>query len=89
MDVLVGSVRALAEHGPVLVGGDMNSHHSQGAWTAAAKMTAAGYDYVKDRGVMHLFFQNAVGLVSNRQIGVASDHPAIITTLDMRGVGPS
>jgi endonuclease/exonuclease/phosphatase family metal-dependent hydrolase len=89
MDVLVGSVRALAEHGPVLVGGDMNSHHSQGAWTAAAKMTAAGYDYVKDRGVMHLFFQDAVDVVSNRQIGVASDHPAIVTTLDMRGIGPS
>ena len=57
MDVLVNTVRVLAAHGPVLVGGDMNSHHSQGAWTAAAKMTAAGYDYVKDRGVMHLFFQ--------------------------------
>ena len=89
MDVLVSSVRALAAHGPVLVGGDMNSHHSQGAWTAAAKMTAAGYRYVKDRGVMHLFFQGGVDLVSNRQIGVASDHPAIITTLDMTGVGPS
>ena len=34
MDVLVNTVRVLAEHGPVLVGGDMNSHHSQGAWTA-------------------------------------------------------
>ncbi len=89
MDVLVNTVRVLAAHGPVLVGGDMNSHHSQGAWTAAAKMTAAGYRYVKDRGVMHLFYQGGVDLISNRQVGVASDHPAIITTLDMSGQGPS
>jgi endonuclease/exonuclease/phosphatase family metal-dependent hydrolase len=89
MDVLVNTVRTLAEHGPVLLGGDMNSHHSQGAWTAAAKMTAAGYEYVKDRGVMHLFYQGAAQVVSNRQVGVASDHPAIITTLDMNGLGPS
>jgi hypothetical protein len=73
----------------VLVGGDMNSHHSQGGWTAAAKMTAAGYRYVKDRGVMHLFFQGGVNVLSTRQIGVASDHPALIASLDMRGQGPS
>ena len=89
MDVLVNTVRVLAQHGPVLVGGDMNSHHSQGGWTAAAKMTAAGYRYVKDRGVMHLFFQGGVGVLSSRQVGVASDHPALITSLDMRGQGPS
>ena len=89
MDVLVGTVRVLAEHGPVLVGGDMNSHHSQGAWSAAAKMTAAGYEYVKDQGVMHLFFPGAADVVSNRQVGVASDHPAIVTTLEMNGQGPS
>ena len=29
--------QVLAQHGPVLVGGDMNSHHSQGAWSAAAR----------------------------------------------------
>lgn len=89
MDVLVNTVRALAEHGPVLLGGDMNSHQSQGAWTAAAKMTAAGYEYVKDRGVMHLFYQGAVDVASHQQVGVASDHPAIVTTLDMNGHGPS
>lgn len=89
MDVLVNTVRQLAAHGPVLVGGDMNSHHSQGAWTAAAKMTAAGYRYVKDRGVMHLFFQGGVDLVSSRQVGVVSDHPALVTAVDMSGQGPS
>jgi endonuclease/exonuclease/phosphatase family metal-dependent hydrolase len=89
MDVLRATVGVLAEHGPVLLGGDMNSHHSQGAWTAAAKMTAAGYRYAKDRGVMHLFYPGAAELVSNNQVGVASDHPAIVTTLDMNGQGPS
>ena len=89
MDVLVSTVGVLAEHGPVLVGGDMNSHHSQGAWTAAAKMTAAGYEYVKDRGVMHLFYPGGADVVSNQQVGVASDHPAIVTTLEMNGQGPS
>jgi endonuclease/exonuclease/phosphatase family metal-dependent hydrolase len=89
MDVLVSSARVLAQHGPVLVGGDMNSHHSQGAWTAAAKMTAAGYQYVKDRGVMHLFYPGAADVVSSQQIGVASDHPGLVTTVDLNGLGPS
>jgi hypothetical protein len=83
MDALVATVQELAQHGPVLLGGDMNSHHSQGAWTAAAKMTAAGYQYVKDRGVMHLFYPSAADVVRHRQVGVASDHPAIVTTLDL------
>lgn len=89
MDVLINTVRVLAAHGPVMVGGDMNSHAGEGSWTAAAKMTAAGYQYVKDSGVMHLFFQGGVDVVSSRQIGVASDHPALITSLDMGGLGPS
>jgi endonuclease/exonuclease/phosphatase (EEP) superfamily protein YafD len=89
MDVLTALVGRLAAHGPVLLGGDMNSHHGQGGWTAAAKMTAAGFDYTKDRGVMHLFYQGGVGLVGHRQVGVASDHPAIVTTLDMSGQGAS
>jgi endonuclease/exonuclease/phosphatase family metal-dependent hydrolase len=89
MDILVSSVRVLAQHGPVLVGGDMNSHHSQGAWSAAGKMTAAGYQYVKDRGVMHLFFQGGADVVSSQQVGVASDHPGLVTTLNMNGLGPS
>jgi endonuclease/exonuclease/phosphatase family metal-dependent hydrolase len=89
MDILVSSVRVLAQHGPVLLGGDMNSHHSQGAWTAAAKMTAAGYQYVKDRGVMHLFYPGGADVVSSQQVGVASDHPALVTTVDLNGLGPS
>lgn len=89
MDVLRGLAGVLAAHGPVLVGGDMNSHAKQGAWTAAGKMTAGGYEYVKDRGVMYLFYQGVVDVAGHRQVGVASDHPAIVTTLDMNGAGPS
>lgn len=89
MDVMRNLVAALSQHGPVLMGGDMNSHPSQGSWTAAAKMTAAGFRYSKDQGVMYLFYQGAADLVSHRQVRVASDHPAIITTVDLTGLGPS
>lgn len=89
MDVLRATVAVLGRHGPVLVGGDMNSHAGQGAWTAAAKMAASGYPHVKDRGVMYLFYPGGAEVVSHRQVGVASDHPGIVTTLDMNGLGPS
>lgn len=85
MDVLVDSINVLAKHGPVIVGGDMNSHPTQGSWTAAAKMSAAGFSYAKDRGVMYLFYQRGVTLESHRQVGIASDHPAIVSTLSMNG----
>ena len=65
MDVLRQTVQVLAQHGPVLVGGDMNSHPSDGSWAAAPKMTALGYGYAKDNGVMYLFYPPGVGLVSN------------------------
>lgn len=89
MDVLLGTVDALAAHGPVLVGGDMNSHPGQGPWTAAAKMTSAGFGYAKDRAVMYLFYQAGVQVLAHREVRVDSDHPAIVTTLDMNGQGPS
>ncbi len=89
MDVLLDTVDTLAAHGPVLVGGDMNSHPGQGPWTAAAKMTSAGFGYAKDRAVMYLFHQADVEVVDHREVRVDSDHPAIVTTLDMSGQGPS
>jgi hypothetical protein len=52
-------------------------------------MTAAGYQYVKDRGVMHLFYPGGADVVSSQQVGVASDHPALVTTVDLNGLGPS
>ncbi len=88
MDRLLATVDVLAQHGPVLVGGDMNSHVGQGAWTAAAKMSAAGFGFAKDRAVMYLFHQSGVQVVGNREVRVVSDHPGIVTTLDMNGQGP-
>jgi endonuclease/exonuclease/phosphatase family metal-dependent hydrolase len=89
MDVLIALTRTLERFGPVLVGGDMNSHPGQGSWTAAAKMGGAGYRYVKDSAVMHLFFRAPVTVLDHRQVRVVSDHPAIVTTLDLAGSGPS
>lgn len=88
MDVLRATVAVLAERGPVLVGGDMNSHAGQGSWTAAAKMGAVGYPHVKDKGVMYLFYPQGATVAAHRQVRVASDHPAIVTTLDMNGLAP-
>ena len=88
MDTIVGMFGQLSQYGPVLMGGDMNSHPTDGAWAAAPKMNAAGYSYTKDQGVMYLFFRNDVSVVSNQQIRIFSDHPAIITTLNMNGIGP-
>jgi endonuclease/exonuclease/phosphatase family metal-dependent hydrolase len=81
MDVLRATTSVLARYGPVLVGGDMNSHPSQGAWTAAAKLGGLGFRYAKDTGVMYLFYPGAEQLESSRQIPVVSDHPALVATL--------
>ena len=75
------------QHGPVLVGGDMNTHGREGPWTAEARMSAAGYGHAKDSAVMYVFYPGDAGLVSHRQVRVASDHPAIVTTLDLSGAG--
>jgi endonuclease/exonuclease/phosphatase family metal-dependent hydrolase len=83
MDVLRATVGVLSLHGPVLVGGDMNSHPGQGAWTAAAKLGASGFQYTKDAGVMYLFYPGADELWSSRQVRVASDHPALVATVNL------
>jgi endonuclease/exonuclease/phosphatase family metal-dependent hydrolase len=83
MDVLRATASVLARYGPVLVGGDMNSHPTQGTWTAAAKLGSLGFQYAKDTGVMYLFYPGAEQLESSRQIPVVSDHPALVATLDL------
>lgn len=89
MNVLVRLVDVLATRGPVLVGGDMNSHLSQGRWSAPAKLGKAGYAYAKNRGVLYLFHQERLRVVASRQVKVASHHPALVTTVGLRGQGPS
>jgi endonuclease/exonuclease/phosphatase family metal-dependent hydrolase len=89
MDVLVGLVRQLDDRGPVLVGGDMNTHGREGPWTAQARMSAAGYGFAKDSAVMYLFYPGGADVLDHRQVGVASDHPAIVTTVGLGAVAPS
>ncbi len=88
MDVLIALTKTLEGFGPVLVGGDMNSHPGQGSWTAAGRMTGAGYRYVKDFAVMYLFYPQTANVVRHSQVRVVSDHPAIVTTLDLDGTVP-
>lgn len=89
MDRVVEVVDRLAQHGPVLLGGDMNSHPTQGRWTAPSKMAAAGYAYAKDAGVMYLFHPVGSTVTARRVVDIASDHPALLTTIDLGGVGPT
>ena len=88
MLAVTAMVNQLRRYGPVLLGGDMNSHPGQGGWTAAAHMGADGFTYAKDTGVMYLFYQSPATVIAKRQIHIFSDHPAIITTLAMNGSGP-
>ncbi len=81
MDKLAPLVGQLARQGRVLLGGDMNSHPTQGYWTAVAKMRKAGYGYTKDRGVMYLFNPPEASVTRTRQLSISSDHPALVTTL--------
>jgi endonuclease/exonuclease/phosphatase family metal-dependent hydrolase len=88
MDRVLGVVRALQAHGPVLLGGDMNAHPTQGSWTAPAKMGTLGYGYAKDSGVMYLFHAAGTEVLAARQLRIASDHPALVVDLDLAGAGP-
>ena len=81
MDKLVTLTNDLARQGRVIVAGDMNSHPNQGAWTAAAKMAAAGYGVTKDAGVMYHFHSTTALVASTQQLRISSDHPALVTAL--------
>jgi len=48
-------------------------------------MTGAGYRFAKDSAVMYLFYPDGVEVLDHHQVRVASDHPAIVTTLDLTG----
>lgn len=85
---VVDVVQRLSKHGPVLLGGDMNSHPQQGRWTAAAAMGRIGHGYAKEE-VMYLFHPPGSEVVEHRRVEVHSDHPALSTTIDLTGVGPT
>ncbi|MGL5823398.1 MAG: peptidoglycan DD-metalloendopeptidase family protein [Nocardioides sp.] len=91
MDHLLQLRDTLAVHGPVLIGGDMNTHATDTAlpWAAAAKMKAAGHRW-HHHAVDFLFYPHHQGvtLTDARSGTMASDHHWIAATLDMNGAGP-
>jgi hypothetical protein len=81
MDKITALVRQLAPQGRVLLAGDMNSHPTQGYWTAVSKMRKAGYAFTKDRGVMYEFHSLDASVTSTRQLSISSDHPALVSSV--------
>jgi hypothetical protein len=91
MDHLIELIGVLAPYGPVMVGGDMNSHPQDGPHAAAPRMEAAGYRYTKDSGVIYNFYTGPVKVAATWEISEAavhSDHPALFTRMAMSGAGP-
>ncbi|GAB3201678.1 hypothetical protein GCM10027062_24450 [Nocardioides hungaricus] len=91
MDILLQLRNSLATHGPVLIGGDMNTHPSYTdlPWAAAAKMKAAGYGW-HNHAVDFVFFpqHQGVRLEQGWSGTMISDHHWISARLSMNGVGP-
>ncbi|MEO5498880.1 MAG: endonuclease/exonuclease/phosphatase family protein, partial [Candidatus Saccharimonadales bacterium] len=88
MEILIQLTSVLAKNGPVLVGGDMNTHANQGDWSAVPMMKSAGFGFANDGAVVYLFHPQGTKLVSQRNINIASDHPALSAKVDMNGTGP-
>ena len=92
MDILLKLANSLATHGPVLIGGDMNSHSSYTdlSWSAVTKMSAAGYGW-HNHSVDYVFFPRHRGVkLDRRWTGpMASDHQWVAARLNMNGAGPT
>ena len=91
MDILLQLRNSLATHGPVLIGGDMNTHASYTdlPWTAAAKMKAAGYGW-HNHAVDFIFFPQHQGVRLERGWDgtMVSDHHWLAARIAMNGAGP-
>jgi len=91
MDILLQLRNSLATHGPVLIGGDMNTHASYTdlPWAAAAKMKAAGYGW-HNHAVDFVFFPQHQGVRLERGWSgtMVSDHHWISARVAMNGAGP-
>ena len=91
MDILLQLRNSLATHGPVLIGGDMNTHASYTdlPWAAAAKMKAAGYGW-HNHAVDFIFFPQHQGVRLERGWDgtMVSDHHWIAARIAMNGAGP-
>ena len=92
MDILIKLANSLATHGPVLLGGDMNSHASYTnlSWSSAAKMSAAGYGWYS-HAVDFVFFPQYRGVRLDRGWtgSMVSDYQWVAARLDMNGAGPT
>lgn len=91
LDYLIDMVGVLSAYGPVLVGGDMNSHPKDGPNAASPRMAAAGYQFTKDSGVIYNFYAAPVKVTKTWEISKAavhSDHLALFTRMAMNGAGP-
>ena len=77
MNMLIKLANSLGEHGPVLMGGDMNTHakYTNLGWSAAAKMKKAGYGWA-NHGVDFMFYPSHQGVRLKRGWSgtMASDH---------------
>jgi len=91
MDILLQLRNSLATHGPVLIGGDMNTHASYTnlPWAAAAKMKGAGYGW-HNHGVDFIFFpqHQGVRLEQGWDGTMVSDHHWLSARIAMNGAGP-
>lgn len=92
MDILVQLTNSLASHGPVVIGGDMNTHASYTdlPWSAVSKMKAAGYGWA-NHSVDFVFFPQSQGArLANSSTGpLVSDHQWLTARIDMNGAGPT
>lgn len=91
MDTLLALATTLSAHGPVLIAGDMNTHASYTdlPWSAAAKMTAAGYAW-HDVAIDFIFYPRHLGVTLDQGWSgpMHSDHPWIAARLAMHGATP-
>lgn len=92
MDILVQLTNSLSSHGPVVIGGDMNTHASYTdlPWSAVSKMKAAGYGWA-NHSVDFVFFPQSQGarLAHSSTGPLVSDHQWLTARIDMNGAGPT
>lgn len=94
MDNLEQLAGTLAVHGPVLIGGDMNSHPDDGNWTAVHQLQKEAYDYSRPSGeVIYVFNPPGTKIIESHDVMLQlhGDHnnKSVQTKIDMNGVGPT
>nr|WP_246086986.1 peptidoglycan DD-metalloendopeptidase family protein [Nocardioides humi] len=92
MDILIGLLNQLGQHGPVFVGGDMNTpaSYTDLAWSAAAKMKTAGYAW-HAHGVDFVFYPSGNGVkLAHGTVGPKAevgDHNMIAARFNLNHAG--